>query len=117
MILTETHIIPKTEKIDTLLFKSKNLYNNALYHIKQSLLNKDYYKTCKDLEHKLQSLPILHKQRQNDYYSLPGWSSQVIVNEVWDDVKQSFKDMKDYLLHPTKYKSRPHLPNYKHTTS
>lgn len=69
MILVERHIIKNNSleynELDNLCFLSKNLYNTALYRIRQH-----YFDTGKYLN-KFQLINQLTKEQQVDYTALP----------------------------------------------
>nr|DAU61784.1 MAG TPA: hypothetical protein [Bacteriophage sp.] len=69
MILVEKHIIKRNSleynELDNLCFLSKNLYNTALYKIRQP-----YFNTGKYLN-KFQLINELTKEKQADYIALP----------------------------------------------
>lgn len=69
MILIERHIIKRNlleySELDNLCFLSKNLYNTALYRIRQY-----YFNTGKYLN-KFQLINQLTKEQQVDYIALP----------------------------------------------
>lgn len=69
MILVERHIIKRNSfeynELDNLCFLSKNLYNTALYRIRQH-----YFDTGKYLN-KFQLISQLTKEKQVDYIALP----------------------------------------------
>ena len=65
MYLTERHIIKNNKELDILCFNSKNLYNKALYLVRQH-----YFETKSYLDYfKLRKLMVTSKDE--DYYSLP----------------------------------------------
>lgn len=65
MYLTERHIIKNNKDLDEVCSKSKNLYNRALYLVRQHYFNTkeylDYYKVNR----------IMIESKDEDYYSLP----------------------------------------------
>ena len=65
MYLTERHIIKNNKELDILCFNSKNLYNKALYLVRQH-----YFETKSYLDYfKLRKLMV--DSKDEDYYSLP----------------------------------------------
>lgn len=65
MYLTERHIIKNDKELDKLCFKSKNLYNKALYLVRQH-----YFETKSYLDWiKVDRLMV--DSKDEDYYSLP----------------------------------------------
>jgi putative transposase len=49
---------------------------------------------------------------QADYRALPTQSSQAVMKNVFQNWKSFFASLKDYRLHPEKYKAKPRIPNY-----
>ena len=89
MILVESHIIKKSNKIlynelDKLSFLSKNLYNSALYEIRQH-----YFNTKKYLN-KFELINKFTKEKQIDYIKLPRKVSQQIIFQVDQNFKSFF---------------------------
>lgn len=93
MLLVETHIIKKTNKIykelDNLAFLSKNLYNSALYEIRQ------YYFNTKKYLNKYELINRFTKINQKDYISLPRKVSQQIIFQVDQNFKSFFSLIKN----------------------
>jgi putative transposase len=91
--------------IDDLAFKSKNIYNSAIYLCRQY-----YFSTGKILT----GLDKKHREAYNkDYTALPAKTSQEIIRSV-NSIMESFKkSSKDFQENPSKYRSRPRLPKYK----
>ena len=139
MYLTETHRVykdnPYYKMLDDYCFKGKNLYNNAMYHIRQYYL---YYRSLQDnkpienlnlpaylLDYMKDKgsyidyykLDYLSKQLNNsltEYYkSLPISScSQGVLKQLNQNWQSFFKSIKDFAKHPDKYKGKPKLPKY-----
>lgn len=65
MYLTERHIIKNNKELDDICFKSKNLYNKALYLIRQ------HYFETKGYLNWISINRILVDTKDIDYYSLP----------------------------------------------
>ena len=63
--LTERHIIKNSKELDEICFKSKNLYNRALYLIRQHYFETKSYLNYYDINR------ILVGSKDTDYYSLP----------------------------------------------
>lgn len=92
MQLIEKHIIKKTNKnyqeIDNMCFLSKNLYNSALYEIRQH-----YFHTKKYLN-KYTLISQFTKDKQIDYISLPRKISQQVIFQVDQNFKSFFSSLK-----------------------
>ena len=65
MYLTERHIIKNNKELDELCFNSKNLYNRALYLVRQH-----YFKTKSYLNY-YNINRLMVDSKDEDYYSLP----------------------------------------------
>ena len=103
MILTERHIIKKTNplysELDNLCFLSKNLYNSALYAIRQYYFENKKYLSWVNINNNFV------KGKQVDYYALPCKVSQQTLKMVDQNMKSFFNAIK------TK-KSKAKLPKY-----
>ena len=110
MQLVERHEIdrkdPRYAVIDAAAFKSKNLYNAALYEMRQAFIFQGKYITYNQLDKLMQT--------HEAYKALPAKVSQRILKvlvENWE----SFKESKHaYEEDPSKFTGRPSLPKYKH---
>ena len=109
MILVERHIIKcnslEYSELDNLCFLSKNLYNTALYRIRQH-----YFNTGKYLN-KFQLINELTKEKQVDYIALPRKVSQQVIYQVDQTMVSFFKLLK--LKNSGKYERNISLPYYK----
>ena len=92
MILTEKHVIKKSNKkfkeLDDLCFLSKNLYNSALYSIRQS-----YFET-KEYTNYYAVVSKFTKENQIDYRSLPSKVSQQTLKVADQNFKSFFACLK-----------------------
>ena len=112
MQLVEQHVInrsdPRYSVIDGAAFKSKNLYNAALYEIRQAFIHEGKYLNYHEMDKRMQS--------HEAYKALPAKVSQQILM-VLDCNWKSFKEArKAYEQDPSKFTGRPRLPKYKHKT-
>src|SRR5216683_7853121 len=112
MQLAEQHIIdkhdPRYATIDEAAFKSKNLYNAALYEIRQAFFHDGTYLNYNEIDRRMRS--------HEAYTALPAKVSQQILM-VLDKNWTSFKEgLKAYEESPSKFTGRPKLPKYKHKT-
>lgn len=145
-IRVEKHIIKdKTiiKQIDSLCFKSKNLYNVAMYYIRQGLsykqenphenvklfvekfnnnilaLNEKKNKSYKIITkenyfiHKYTLVAYLRFINDPDFRSLPSASAAVVVMRACEKWEEFFKSIKEYNKNPSKYTGRPKPPKYK----
>lgn len=103
MILTERHIIKKTNplysELDTLCFLSKNLYNSALYTVRQYYFENKKYLSWVNINNNFV------KDKQIDYYALPCKVSQQTLKMVDQNMKSFFNAIKAK-------KSKAKLPKY-----
>jgi putative transposase len=111
--LTERHIIdrhdPRYRVIDEAAFKSKNLYNAALYLIRQSYIFEGRYLTYNTTN----KLMKAHEA----YKALPAKVSQQVLMQLAHDWEDGFfKALEAYNEDPSKFTGRPKLPKYKHKT-
>src|SRR6266849_537830 len=110
MQLVEQHIIdrkdPRFATIVVAAFKSKNLYNAALYEMRQAFIHESTYLTYNEMDKRMQS--------HEAYQALPAKVSQQILM-LLDKNWKSFKEAREaYEEDPYKFTGRPHLPKYKH---
>ena len=92
MLLTERHVIKKSNplynELDKMSFLSKNLYNQALYRIRQHYFNTkeylNYYSNVKQLT----------KEKQTDYIALPAKVAQWVVKQVDQNFRSFFASLK-----------------------
>ena len=112
MILVEKHIIKNNSfeynELDNLCFLSKNLYNTALYRIRQHYINTGKYLN------KFQLINELTKEKQVDYIALPRKVSQQVIYQVDQSMTSFFKLLK--LKNSGKYEMNVSLPYYKEKT-
>ncbi len=112
MQLVEQHIIDKNDPryavIDAAAFASKNLYNAALYEMRQAFIHQGRYLSYNQVDKMMQS--------HEAYRALPAKVSQQILMLLERNWK-SFKEAKQaYQQDPSKFTGRPQLPKYKHKT-
>ncbi len=113
MILVEQHNISKHhqswKQIDALCFLSKNLYNQALYEIKQH-----YLLTGKTLRYHAIEKILKNKEEQfNDYRKLNSQVSQQILLLLDHNIKSFFALIKKYKKDKTSLNGCPKFPKYK----
>ncbi len=110
MRLVEKHVIKESSKeyriLDELCYKSKNVYNVTLYHIRQEFTKNGKYLSYFSLVKKFQ------EEEQYDYYAIPSAVSQQTMRVVDQNFKSFFALLADYKKNPSKYKGRPKLPKY-----
>lgn len=105
MQLVEQHIIkpsnPLYSELDYMTFMSKNLYNQALYRIRQ-----EYFKTKKYLKYVVLA-QRLALEKQVDYVSLPSKVAQWTLKQVDKNFISFFNSLKN-----EKVQYKVHIPRY-----
>lgn len=105
MRLVERHIV-KDNRFEDICFKSGLLYNYVLYNVRQGIFNEEYLK-----EYEFSTK--LCKENQFDFINLPTAISQQVVTQVFSNTKGWIKAKKEFEKNPSKFRSKPKLPNYK----
>ncbi len=112
MQLVEQHIISKAdsryEAIDAAAFASKNLYNLANYHMRQSFIHTGKYLGYAEVYHLVKHEPA--------YQALPRKVSNDVLRLLDKNWKAYRKALFAYYEDPSKFLGRPCLPKYKHKT-
>lgn len=111
MQLVERHIIINNKEIEDICHKAKNLYNQALYYLRQSTFGK----IEKFKEYELSGL--FAEFKEENYKALPAQTSQQIISLLFKNYKSWFKARKEWLKNPSKFTGRPKLPKYKKENS
>ncbi len=109
MQLVERHLLrrndPRFAVIDRAAFASKNLYNQANYHIRQSFIREGKYLPYAD---------IFHRLKQHEcYQALPRKVSNSILIQLHKNWVGFFEALKAYQEDPSPFTGRPKLPGYK----
>ncbi len=112
MQLVEQHCIRKSDPryviIDEAAFKSKNLYNAALYEMRQAFIHHGISLSYEEMDKRMQS--------HEAYKALPAKVSQQVLKQLAEAWK-AFREAKAaYEEDPSKFTGRPRLPKYKHKT-
>ncbi len=112
MQLVEQHCInrddPRYSVIDAAAFKSKNLYNAALYEMRQAFIRSGIHLSYQEMDKRLQP--------HEAYKALPAKVAQHVLKQVTDAWK-AFREAKaSYEEDPSRFTGRPKLPKYKHKT-
>jgi putative transposase len=114
MQLVEKTVIKRTHRffneIDKLAFLSKNLYNAALYEIRQH-----FFKTGKYL-HRYDIINGFTANKNPDYTALPRKVSQQVVIQVSQAFQSFFEANREYKLNPHRFQGKPKIPKYKDKT-
>ena len=110
MQLVEQHIIarydPRYAVIDAAAFASKNLYNAALYEIRQAFIHEGRYLSYYEMDKLMQP--------HETYKSLPAKVSQQVLLLLDKNWKSFFEARKAYEEDPSRFTGHPKLPKYKH---
>lgn len=103
------HIIkptdPRYSAIDAACFASKNLYNAALYEIRQAFFHDGIYLNYNAMDKRMQS--------HESYKALPAKVAQQVLKLLDKNWQSFFKALADWREHPEQFLGRPRLPNYK----
>ena len=110
MQLTETHQIKPNHKLysicDELCFKSKNLYNAALFEFRQSYFDKEIDTlTWQNLNR------IFNQNNQFDYRELPSKVSNTVLKKLGNNISSFWS-----LVKKSDYNRKVRLPKYLHKT-
>ena len=110
MNLTETHQIRPNHKLysicDELCFKSKNLYNAALFEFRQSFFDKDLDTlTWQNINR------IFNQRNQFDYRELPSKVSNTVLKKLGNNISSFWS-----LVKKSDYNKKVKLPKYLHKT-
>ena len=112
MQLVEQHVIARTDRryrpIDAMAFASKNLWNLANYHVRQSFLFQQHYLT---------NAALFHVLKETDAYrALPSKVANQVLLQLHHAWTAFFAAMDAYRAYPARFTGRPKLPNYLHKT-
>jgi putative transposase len=110
--LVEQHCISKNDPryaiIDAAAFKSKNLYNAALYEMRQAFIHEGKYLNYTEMDKRMQA--------SDAYKALPAKVSQQVLVLLDKNWTAFFEARAAYEEDPSKFTGRPRLPKYKHKT-
>ena len=108
----EQHVIDKKDTryaiIDAAAYASKNLYNAALYEMRQTFIKEGNYLNYGQMDKRMQS--------HEAYKALPSKVAQQVLRLLEKNWKSFFEAVKAYKETPSRFKARPRLPAYKHKT-
>ena len=114
MYLVEQHIIRKGDarykQIDHVCYLSKNLYNAALYTIKQEFLNSGKWIRYAALN------KMMVASNNVDYRAMSGSSSQQVLMGLDNNLKSYFSSIKAWKRDNKKFTGCPKFPRYKDKT-
>src|SRR5215467_2769 len=108
----EQHVIesshPQFRVIDEMAFASKNLWNLANYHARQSFIFQKTY---------LNNTALFHLLKETDaYQALPAKVANQVLLQLHHAWRAFFEAMEVYREIPEQFPGRPGLPNYLHKT-
>ena len=110
MQLVEQHVIERTDSrfavIDAAAFASKNLYNAALYLVRQTFIFEHRYLNYHEVQKRMQS--------HEAYKALPAKVSQQVLMQLHHDWESFFKARAAYEADSSTFLGHPKLPKYKH---
>src|SRR5258707_4405842 len=109
MQLTEQHVIQRNDSrfavIDAAAFASKNLYNAALYELRQAFIHHGVYYRYEEM---------CKRMKQHEAYkALPAKVAQQVLKQLHEAWTNYFEGCKTYREHPEKFLGHPKLPQYK----
>ena len=107
MNLTERHIINKAHSIysecDLICLKSKNIYNQSLYKVRQGFFINDFDPLNR----------LFHYMKIEDCFKdLPMKVATATIIQTQKNFKAFFKSMKAFSANPSKFLGKPKLPHY-----
>ncbi len=112
MQLTEQHVINKNDPrfavIDDAAFKSKNLYNAALYEMRQAFIFQGKRLFYAQMDKVMQP--------HEAYRALPAKVAQQVLRQLDEAWTAYFKACQSYREDPSQFAGHPKLPTYKHKT-
>ena len=111
LLLTERHIISRSDKrwkrLDELCYLSKNLYNSALYLIKQEFLTSGKWIRYNDMD------KLIKKINPEPYRAFPAGTSQQILINLDQNLKSYFESIKAWKRDNKKFTGCPTFPKFK----
>lgn len=109
----EKHVIsrsdPRYGALDAACFASKNLYNAALYEVRQAFIVEGISLSYQKMDRRMQS--------HEAYKALPAKVAQQVLLLLERNWTSFFEALKAYNADPSKFRRRPQLPHYKHKTT
>lgn len=104
MILSQKHIIKRSNELDVLTSNTKNLYNKANYIIRQEFINNRNYLSKFDMFNLMKDM--------DEYKALPVRIARGVLRTLDGNWKAFFSTIKKWKESPTKFTGRPKLPKY-----
>ena len=119
MLTSQTVIKPSNafySMFDEFCFKAKNLYNAALYLLRQSYFGKEPPLGYSNLGYSKMD-KMLKQQESPDYSAMPmAASAQWTLMNVFQDWRSFWESVKSYQRNPDKFLGKPRMPKYLHKT-
>jgi len=94
--------------LDEITFLSKNLYNVAIYTVRQRFFEDNHWTRYQELWTLLKSHEIYQKLHERSGSHPP----QQVLKQVDQNFKSFFQAIKSWKKHPSKFMGRPKLPHY-----
>lgn len=109
--LCSEYIIPASDILDKISNKAHDLYNRALYDLRQGLFHKQYVKGYNELDSMFKKR---YKARESMLYHELAYvqSAQQTLKEVNTVWQAWFKANKAYQKNPGKFTGKPRIPKY-----
>lgn len=106
MRLVEQHNLKgkQWKEADSICFLSKNLYNLALYEVRQHFFETNEYLGMGRLDKLLQGT--------SDYKAMPAKVAQQILIQLDQNFKNFFNALQSWKKNPIKFHSKPRIPGY-----
>ena len=96
------------DMLDGFCFKSKNLYNCAVYHFRQALFGNEGWTSYNKLDKQLKT-----ENDGADYRGVPlAWSAQWVIKQAENNFKAFYAACKTYAKTPDKFLGKPKPPGY-----
>lgn len=111
MNFTYSFYISQIEQLVNMCKISNNLYNQALYLFRQALKNENRWLWYADMDRLMKATPNL--DGEINYRLLKAQVSQQILKTLNGNIKAYCKAIKDFKMHPAKYKTMPQLPSFR----
>lgn len=111
MQLVERHIILNRPDLQELCEKSKCLYNQVLYYLRQAYFGKMQWFSEFELS------GLMTEFNDESFRLLPNNVSQQTIKFAFKAFKSFLRAQKEWKRHPEKFLGKPKLPKYKKTTA
>lgn len=111
--LVSEYLIKATPVLDETATQAHNLYNRALYDIRQAFFKHQYINSFTDLNAMFKKR---YELKENMLYHKLGYvqSAQQTLKEVMTVWQAWLRALKTYRKNPTKFTGRPRMPKYLH---